>query len=28
VDTSGTVRWRNLNEAGPEAFVEAAKIVQ
>jgi peroxiredoxin len=28
VDPSGTVRWRNLNEAGPEAFLEAAKSVQ
>jgi peroxiredoxin len=28
VDTSGTVRWRNLNEAGPAAFLEAAKSVQ
>jgi peroxiredoxin len=28
VDPSGTVRWRNLNEAGPAAFLEAAKSVQ
>ncbi len=28
VDSSGTVRWRDLNEAGPAAFMEAAKVVQ
>jgi peroxiredoxin len=25
IDTSGTVRWRKLSEAGPEKFLEAAK---
>jgi len=25
VDSSGTVRWRKLSEAGPEQFLEAAK---
>ena len=28
VDPSGTIRWRNLNEAGPAEFMEAAKSVQ
>ena len=28
VDPSGTVRWRSLNENGPEKFLEAAKSVQ
>jgi peroxiredoxin len=28
VDLSGTVRWRSLNENGPEKFLEAAKSVQ
>ena len=27
VDTSGTIRWRNLNEAGPAEFLEAAKTL-
>jgi peroxiredoxin len=27
VDSSGTVRWRNLNEANAEKFVEAAKTL-
>jgi hypothetical protein len=25
IDSSGTVRWRRLSEAGPEKFLEAAK---
>jgi len=28
VDPSGTVRWRSLNENGPEMFLEAARVVQ
>jgi len=28
VDTSGTVRWRNLNETGPEEFMKAAATLQ
>ena len=28
VDPSGTIRWRSLNENGPETFLEAAKSVQ
>ncbi|HEV2964411.1 MAG TPA: redoxin domain-containing protein [Candidatus Angelobacter sp.] len=28
VDPSGTIRWRSLNENGPEKFLEAARSVQ
>jgi peroxiredoxin len=28
VDPSGTVRWRTLNEEGPQKFLEAAKSLQ
>ena len=28
VDPSGTVRWRSLNENGPEKFLDAARSVQ
>lgn len=27
VDSSGTVRWRKLIEAGPEQFLEAGKML-
>ncbi len=27
IDSSGTVRWRKLSEAGPKQFVEAAKTL-